>query len=196
MTFFSLYDASTGIFTSASVSVPLSDLDANIPTGYGCIMGHYDALTQRVDIASGLVVDYQPPQPSPDHVWDIVKKCWSYVPTLADCKTAKQASINTHSAWLLSQVTSGYPDEEIQSWSKQEGEARAYSLDALAPIPLLTALASARGIAVTDLVARVIAKSDGFALVSGAHIGTRQRCEDQIKAAQTIEQVNAITWEG
>lgn len=37
---------------------------------------NYDHLSQRIDIASGTAVDYQPPQPSVDHEWDAAKRRW------------------------------------------------------------------------------------------------------------------------
>lgn len=65
----SFYDPSTGRFVKRTWSGPLTDLDANTPSGCAVIDGKYDDLSQRVDLKTGEVVDYQPPQPSSEHEW-------------------------------------------------------------------------------------------------------------------------------
>lgn len=79
---YSLYDASTGIFSGRYIECGLLDLAANVPDHCGCILGQYDHLSQRVDLTTGKVIDYQPPQPSINHVWR--DKRWHYVKTDAD----------------------------------------------------------------------------------------------------------------
>ncbi|MFQ9868622.1 MAG: hypothetical protein ACLRWP_17950 [Bilophila wadsworthia] len=46
-----------------------------------------------------------------------------------------------------------------------------YAADPTASTPLLSALAEARGISLPDLVERVLAKADAFAVASGSIIG-------------------------
>jgi hypothetical protein len=60
------YDLSTGLFTGASFSASaLSAKDEvisrNTPPGCGAVEGVRDWRAQRVDLASGQLVDYQPP---------------------------------------------------------------------------------------------------------------------------------------
>lgn len=102
--------------------------------------------------------------------------------------------INARSVAELKNVKEGYPSDEVQSWSKQEAEARAYAADDAAPTPLLSAMSDARGVALDELVLKVIEKADLFAIVSGRIIGTRQACEDAIAAAQTPEEALAVVW--
>lgn len=116
------------------------------------------------------------------------------VPTLPQAKAAKLITINQHCTDLLAAVKAGYPDDEVQSWSKQESEARAYTANSAAPTLLLSALATARQIPIDTLAARVVQKADLFAVVSGQIIGTRQRCEDLINVAADEAALNAITW--
>jgi len=82
----------TGLFTGQSVSYSANTyagadpengettLDAfvraQIPDGFAAIEGVSDWRSQRVDLATGSVVDYQPPAPSIDHVWDAVSRRW------------------------------------------------------------------------------------------------------------------------
>ena len=74
-----------------------------------------------------------------------------------------------------------------------ESEARAYAADPTASTPLLSALATTRGIPLPDLVERVLAKADAFAVASGSIIGQRQALEDRLDACTTLEEVQGIT---
>ena len=68
-----------------------------------------------------------------------------------------------------------------------------YAADPTASTPLLSALAEARGISLPDLVERVLAKADAFAVASGSIIGQRQALEDRLDACTTLEEVQGIT---
>lgn len=118
-------------------------------------------------------------------------------PSLADLKASKRADLIAACESAIAAIRAGYPESEVLSWSKQEAEARALVADANAATPLLDALAAARNIDKAELAARVIAKADAFAAISGALIGKRQRLEDQLDALPadaTPEQVAAIVW--
>ena len=107
------------------------------------------------------------------------------VPTLAEINAAADRAI--------SKLTATYPDREIATFDKQEAEASAYSADPTAPTPLLSALSQARGMELPELVRRVIAKADAFAVVCGSIIGQRQALEDRLDACETLEDVEALT---
>lgn len=116
-----------------------------------------------------------------------------YVPTFGKVKTAKLEEINMAANAAISALTATYPDREISTFDKQEAEARAYVVDpATAKTPLLSALAQARGIELPELVRRVIAKADAFAVASGSIIGQRQALEDHLDTCTTVEEVQAI----
>ena len=93
------------------------------------------------------------------------------VPTFEEVKAAKLSEINAAADRAIATLTATYPDREISTFDKQESEARAYAADATASTPLLSALAEARGISLPDLVERVLAKADAFAVASGSIIG-------------------------
>ena len=78
------------------------------------------------------------------------------------------------------------------TFDQQLIEAQAYMADDTAAVPLLSALASARGIELADLVQRVIAKSNAFTQLSGYIIGQRQALEDRLDACTTTAEVEAI----
>ena len=115
------------------------------------------------------------------------------VPTLEQTKAAKLSEINKAADAAIATLTATYPDRELATFDKQEAEARAYAADPTASTPLLSALAEARGISLPDLVERVLAKADAFAVASGSIIGQRQALEDRLDACTTLEEVQGIT---
>lgn len=114
--------------------------------------------------------------------------------TLDEVKAAKLAEINAACDAEIGAIKATYPDTEVMTWDKQEKEARALVLDATATTPLIDSIASARGLDRVELANRIIVKADQFAVASGASIGKRQKLEDQINAATTVEQVAVIVW--
>ena len=94
----------------------------------------------------------------------------------------------------LGAILRDYPDAETKTWDKQESEARAYQADNSAPTPLIDAIAAARDMDKAELVQRVIAKADAWIALSGAATGKRQALEDAIAEAETLEEVEAISW--
>lgn len=112
--------------------------------------------------------------------------------TLPEHRAAKLTALNAACDASLAAMTGGYPQAELLTFDKQEAEARAYLSDPATATPLLSALATGRGIPLNELVLRVIAKADAFAVASGQIIGQRQALEDSLDAAETIEDVQAI----
>lgn len=88
MKHFHFFDTQTGLFHGDALAVNSSDkrtggpsdglemAQANCPEGHKPIEGHFDPLSQRVDVSTGAVVDYKPPQPSTDHEWNADAKRW------------------------------------------------------------------------------------------------------------------------
>src|SRR5579863_1897158 len=82
-TYVHFFDATTGLFTGVSMHTNLTTPKAvkafiaeNTPAGHGAYVGYVDALSQRMDVSTGQIVDYQPPQPSPRHEWNPVTRRW------------------------------------------------------------------------------------------------------------------------
>jgi hypothetical protein len=78
---FSFYDLETGVLHAKQISYDAAhgheDLAIrNTPSGHGFIEGHYDHLSQRVDVHTKMITDYQPPMPSKDHEWNTTTKRW------------------------------------------------------------------------------------------------------------------------
>ena len=113
--------------------------------------------------------------------------------SLEEVKAAKLSEINRAADAAIATLTATYPDREISTFDKQEREARDWTADNTASTPLLSVLAQARGIPLDELVRRVLAKADAFAVASGSIIGQRQALEDRLDACTTLEEVQGIT---
>lgn len=94
----------------------------------------------------------------------------------------------------LNVILSDYPSAETKTWDKQEAEARAWNADNAAPTPLLDAVAAGRDMDKAELVGRVLAKADAWIALSGQATGKRQRLEDEISNATTLDALDAIEW--
>lgn len=73
----SFYSQITGELTGRTfaASNPAA-LERNTPAHCGAVEGEHDHLSRRVDLASGQVVDFQPPSPGPDHEWNEGSRRW------------------------------------------------------------------------------------------------------------------------
>ena len=94
----SFYDAATGAIAPARVTCPAGpNLAGNTPAGHVAIEGRFDHLSQRVNLETGQVEDYQPPAPADDELrtwaWDEATRRWAAVPTLAALKFAARERI-------------------------------------------------------------------------------------------------------
>lgn len=111
---------------------------------------------------------------------------------LETVKARKLEEINSAYKQSIATLTPTYPDDERLTFDKQETEARAWLADNTSPTPFIDALAAGRQMDKAELVRRIIAKADAFALASGSLTGQRQRYEDMLDVAETAEDVNAI----
>lgn len=76
---FGFYHKETGLFHAhwfmTDVDRPAA-IAANTPKDHIALEGDYDPLSQRVDIQTAKVIDYQPPCPSEHHEWSAQAKRW------------------------------------------------------------------------------------------------------------------------
>ena len=112
---------------------------------------------------------------------------------LEEARADKLTEINSACDAILNAATATYPETEVLTFDQQLIEAQAYTADDTAAVPLLRALAAARGIELDDLVQRVIAKSNAFTQLSGYIIGQRQALEDRLDTCTTADEIEAIT---
>lgn len=69
MNAYSFFFLDTGRFTGAvrRTNRPIEAIRA--PDGQGVRLGEFDHLSQKIELATSEVVDYQPPAPDADHEW-------------------------------------------------------------------------------------------------------------------------------
>lgn len=85
-----------------------------------------------------------------------------------------------------------YPKFEVDTWQNQLRDANNYIADNNAVVPTLEALATQRSITKQSAADKIITKAAVFEAFSGKQAGERQRIEDLIDAAETVEALNAI----
>lgn len=84
MNIYQLYSPTSGLFFNVTIMCKDEDVILNTQGDQSCLVGEYDHLSQKVDLQTGMVVDYIPPQPSINHAYDEATKRWVYVPTDED----------------------------------------------------------------------------------------------------------------
>ena len=109
-------------------------------------------------------------------------------------KTDKAAEINNKAQSYIDHATGA--DQlaafEVQSWSIQGAEAKAWKADPSAPTPTLDTIANARGLPLDALRAGAYKKTMLYEGLVAAVTGQRQKYNDLLRAAKTAEAVNAI----
>lgn len=93
MRHWSFYREDDGAFTGESFASTIPDHHlAQLPAGCAAKEGAFDHLSQRVDLTDTAhpVIDWQPPQPSPDHEWNPEQRRWRLKPA-AEEKAARRA---------------------------------------------------------------------------------------------------------
>ena len=97
---------------------------------------------------------------------------------------------------ILAEVKRSYTQAEIESWSKQEQGAKdlAAGETTTEAAQFVAGIATLRGIPVDTLRDKILANVAAYGRLSTAVIGTQQRLDDLIKAAQTADDLAAITW--
>jgi hypothetical protein len=94
MSTYSFYHPETGqIHHQAFGTDDARMLKANTPAGYVATPGCLDPLSQRIDVTTGEVVDYQPPLPSADHEWNATTKRWQIKPEIQAKQAARRSAL-------------------------------------------------------------------------------------------------------
>ena len=114
------------------------------------------------------------------------------LPSLDDMKRVKLAKLNQLSQAIADQLTAGYPEFEKLTWDDQRREAMAWQADNTVATTYIDALAANREIDRVDYLKRTVAKITAFTAAAQKLVGQRQKYEDQIKAADSPEALDAI----
>lgn len=192
----SLYDPATGLFTGQTVSGVLAN-----PSGLAAIPGVFDHLSQRVNLETGQIEDYQPDAPADDDLrtwdWDAQIKRWVATPTLAALKLAARERIKAAREAAISEpktTTYGTFDATL------EARANIAAVVAMAQTADKLGLPSNVSFTLTDNSRPefTLLQIETAALQVGAQV---QACYDhadelfqQIEAAADQAELDAITW--
>lgn len=90
-------------------------------------------------------------------------------------KEAKKEEVRARYAEQMAAVAAPYKPEERETWFTQLKEADEWLANNTAPTPLLTAMATARGITVAVMVAKVKENDALFRQAIGTLLGQQQR---------------------
>ncbi|WP_352402990.1 hypothetical protein [Pyramidobacter sp.] len=117
-------------------------------------------------------------------------------PTLEELRESKRREIWGAGDAILDEVKRSYTQAEIESWSKQEQGAKdlAAGETTTEAAQFVAGIATLRGIPVDTLRDKILANVTAYGQLCTAVIGTQQRLDDLIKAAQTAEDLEAIVW--
>lgn len=92
------YDLQTGVFSGQSLGGPAQWVDSSVPAGVGAWSGSVDPLSQRVDLSSGALVDFQPGKPTDTELitwhWDEATRRWVEKKTIAWFRSAKKSQVS------------------------------------------------------------------------------------------------------
>lgn len=89
------------------------------------------------------------------------------------------------------------PDSEVATFTTQRSEAIAYRNSGYTNdnlCPMLKIIAETRAMPLRDLVDKCLLKSSLYETEIAKILGKRQKLEDVIKKAQTLEELNLIAW--
>ncbi|TXH98123.1 MAG: hypothetical protein E6Q75_02445 [Rheinheimera sp.] len=126
---------------------------------------------------------------APDDVVNVLIE--QYNPWPAE-KAAKFAEIDADFEAAVSSLTAGWPQHEIQTWSKQESEARALAANPSTPTPMLSTIAATRGLTVAELAQRVIRDADAFTNASAYYVGLRHKARQRVQALPDSDDINRL----
>lgn len=112
--------------------------------------------------------------------------------SLDDAKAEKLNEINNKAEKVALSLIAGYPEFEMKTWPQQEAESLAWHSDPTTPTPMIDIMATKRGIDREVYLSKTYYKTTLFRVVSSSLVGQRQRYEDMVDAASTIDQVLTI----
>ncbi len=67
---------------------------------------------------------------------------------------------------------------ERDTWIAQERESREWLADNTSSVPFISTLATTRGIELSELVTRIIAKADAYSVMLATALGEKHKAED------------------
>ena len=143
------------------------------------------------------VMSASEPAPSQYHVIDAgmwVLPADGAAAQLADAKAEKISNLNAAAQAFINAAAEidKVPDFEVQTWSIQAAEARAWAADKTAPTPVLDQIAASRGFDAEKLKAAALRKTLAYEKLTAHVAGQRQALQSKIEAAKTQAALDKI----
>lgn len=166
----------------------VADLPANAPDAAIDVL--YLKLLPEVDKTDSPAQPqlYHVGQPARTVLADAVEVTHPLTPYPLDyCSQLISTDIAQQADDALGLLEAGYTEREVKSWSQQQAEAAAWAADNNAVVPLLQGLADRRGIALVEVVAKVQAKVQIAAQLTGVILGDAQAANDQLDQLKQLQ---------
>lgn len=106
----------------------------------------------------------------------------------------KAAEIRAGGAYRLNSLASPYTPEERETWITQQREAELWKLNPAADVPMITAMATGRGIPVAALVEKITENVALFRTIAGQILGEQQRLLDLVYSATDYDEMRGVSW--
>ena len=143
------------------------------------------------------VMSASEPAPSQYHVIDAgmwVLTTDGTTAQLAAAKAEKISNLNTAAQAFINSAAEidKVPDFEVQTWTIQAAEAKAYAADNTADTPVLDQIAASRGIDAAKLKAAALRKTLAYEKLTAHIAGQRQALQSKIETAKTQAALDKI----
>ena len=113
-----------------------------------------------------------------------------YARAVARARTDAHNRIKAAHAEALRDARERYSETEREGWGELVEDAKAGAG------AVIEGYAAELGISVEDAAARILHAREGYRQVYGAATGKLARLRDQVDAAETVEELEAIQWPG
>lgn len=140
-----------------------------------------------------------PPAPSEFHTWDNEKSEWTISQEAIQAalnakKESKLTELNQRAQAFINKASEmdKLPEFEVQTWTLQAMEAKAYQADKSAATPILDTIAQNRNIDRETLIQAALRKTLAYEALSAAIAGQRQALQTKIEKAASEDELNAI----
>ena len=168
-----------------------------LPQGYFYLESDDDNIGEYLFSDGLTVMSASEPAPSQYHVIDAGMWVLTADGTTAQLAAAKAEKISNLNAAAQAFINAAaeidkVPDFEVQTWSIQAAEARAWAADKTAPTPVLDQIAASRGIDAAKLKAAALRKTLAYEKLTAHIAGQRQALQSKIETAKTQAALDKI----
>lgn len=133
--------------------------------------------------------------PGSDYIWNAQKDTWEI--RLEIAKARKLEEIRSVVNSKMNELKKNFSNAEVETWTKQENGAKllienpeSTEADAI----WVKSLAEARGISLDAMIEKITAAVTVVNTAAYQVIGQQQKFEDLVNAAQTVDEVHAISY--